>query len=125
MGKDIGKIYKHGQFQLSTSSIKALVSLLSEPQTFSAIKLTTTYVPYITDKHQNNSVLCSQHTTQNDATIKNNDNLHPCETQNIFNTTTLSTPNHHSQRISSTFSSTLTSIIPRYYLRLVNNICGF
>ena len=84
MGKDIGKIYEHCQYQLSTLSIKSPVSSSSEPQTFSAIKLTTTYVPSITDKYQNNSVLCSQNTTQNDATITNNDNMQSCETQQTF-----------------------------------------
>ena len=52
MVKDIGKIYKHSQYQLSTLSIKAPVSSSSEPQKYSSIKLTTTSVPYITDKHQ-------------------------------------------------------------------------
>ena len=80
MGKDIGKIYKHSQSQLSTLSIKAPVSSYSEPQTSSNIKLTTTSVPYIIDKHQNNSVLCSQNTTQNYATITNNDDIQSCET---------------------------------------------
>ena len=80
MGKEIGLIYKHSQSQLSTSSIKAPVSLSSEPQTFSAIKLTTTSVPSITEKHQKNYVLCSQNNTQNDATITNNDDIQSCET---------------------------------------------
>ena len=102
MGKYIGNIYKHSQSQLSNLSIKAPVSSSSEPKTFSAIKLPTTYVPSITDKHQNNSVLCSQNTAQNDATITNNDDIQSCETQLFFNITTISTPNHHSQRISST-----------------------
>ena len=50
MGKDIGQIYKHGQSQHSTSSLKTPVSSSSEPQTSSAIELTTTSVPYVTDK---------------------------------------------------------------------------
>ena len=85
MGKEIGQIYKHSQYQLSTLLIKAPVSSFSEPQTFSAIKLTTTSVPYITDKHQKNSVLCSQNTTKNDATITKNDNRQSCETQKKTN----------------------------------------
>ena len=80
MGKDIGKVYKHGQSQLSTSSTKAPVSSFSEPQTFSAIKLTTTSAPSITDKYLNNSVLCYQNTTENDANITNNDDIECCET---------------------------------------------
>ena len=75
MGKEIGQIYKHSQSQLSTSSTKAPVGSFSEPRTFSAIKLTTTSVPSITDKHQNNYVLFSQNTTQNYATITNNDDI--------------------------------------------------
>ena len=47
-----GTIY---QYQLSTLSLKAPVSSSSEPQTSSDIKLTTTYVPFAIDKHQNNS----------------------------------------------------------------------
>ena len=81
MGKDIGKIYKHSQSQISTSSIKAHVSSSPEPQTFSDIKLTKTSVPSITDKHQNNYVLCSQKTTHNDATITNNEDIQSFETQ--------------------------------------------
>ena len=50
----MGRIYKHSQHQLSTSSLKAPVSSSSEPQTPSSIKLTTTSIPSATDKHQNN-----------------------------------------------------------------------
>ena len=82
MGKDIGLIYKHSQSQLSTSSIKVPISSSSEPQTFSAVKLTTTSFPSITEKHQNNSILCSQNTTQNDAIITNNDDILSCEKEN-------------------------------------------
>ena len=81
MGKEIGQIYKHSQSQLSTLSTKAPVSSFSEPQTFSAIKLTTRSVPDITDKHQNNSVFFSQNTTQNDETIRNNYDIQSCEKQ--------------------------------------------
>ena len=68
MGKDIGKIYKHNQSQLSTLALKAPGSSSSEPQTYSAIELTTTSVFSATDKHQNNYVLYSQNTIHNDAT---------------------------------------------------------
>ena len=54
MGKDIELIYKHSQSQLSNLLLKAPVSLSSEPQTSSAIKLTTTSIPSATEKHQNN-----------------------------------------------------------------------
>ena len=50
MEKDIGNIYKHGQSQLSTLSLKTPVSSSSEPQTSSAIELTTTSVPSVTEK---------------------------------------------------------------------------
>ena len=76
MVKDIGKFYNHSQYQLSTSSLKAPVSLSSEPQTSSVIELTTTSVPSAKYKHQNNSVLYSQNIIQNDTTITNNDNIH-------------------------------------------------
>ena len=80
MGKDIGRIYKQSQPQISNSSIKTPASSYLETQTSPDIILTTTYIPSITDKHQNNSVLCSQNTTQNDATITNNDNIQSRET---------------------------------------------
>ena len=50
MGKDIGKIYKHGQYQLSNVSFKAPVRAYSASQTSSSIKLTTTSVPSVRDK---------------------------------------------------------------------------
>ena len=80
MGKEIGRIYKHSQFQISTSSLKAPVSSSLEPQKSSSIELTTTSVPYATEKNQNNSVLYSQNTIQNDTTITNNDGIQSCET---------------------------------------------
>ena len=109
MGKDIGRIYKHSKYQLSTSSPKALVSLSSEQQISSVIELTTTSVPSATDKHKNNSVLYYQNTTQNDATITNNDDIQSCETSKKQNyiISTISTPNHYSQHIASPFSSRL------------------
>ena len=80
MGKDIGQIKKHSQYQLSTSSLKAPVSSSSDPQTPSAISLTATHVPSVTDKNQNNSVLYYQNTIQNYATITNNYNIQSYET---------------------------------------------
>ena len=80
MGKDIGRIYKHSQSQISTLSLKAPVSSSSEPQISYAIKLTTTTVTSARHKHQNNYVLCSQNTIHNDATITNNDVIQYCET---------------------------------------------
>ena len=50
MGKYIGQIYKHSQSQLSTLSLKTPVSSSSEPQTSSAIELTTTSIPSIPEK---------------------------------------------------------------------------
>ena len=75
MGKDIGQIYKHSKSQLSTLTLNKTASSSYKPQTSSAIELTTTSVPSVTDKHQNNPVLYSQNTIQNDATITNNDNI--------------------------------------------------
>ena len=80
MGKYIGIIYKHSQYQLSTSSLKAPVSSSLDTQTSSAIKLTTTPVPSVTYKNQNNSVFYSQNIIQNDATITNNDDIQYCDT---------------------------------------------
>ena len=84
MNKVIGRIYKHSQSQLSTFSITATVISSSEYQTSPVIKSTTTYVPSIIYKHQNNSVLCSQNTIQNYATIAKNDNIQSFETQFVF-----------------------------------------
>ena len=52
MGKDIGWIYKNNQSQLSDFSLKTPCFSSSEPQTSSAIELTTMFVPSITDKKQ-------------------------------------------------------------------------
>ena len=57
MGKDIVRIYKHGQFQLSTSSLKVTLSSSPDPQKSPAIKLTSSYVPSVTDKNQKNLFL--------------------------------------------------------------------
>ena len=80
MGKDIGRIYKYFQSQLSTFSLKAPVSLSSYPQTPSAIELTTTSVPSVRDKNKNNLVFYSQNTIRNDASITKNDDIQSCET---------------------------------------------
>ena len=80
MGNYIGKIYKHSQSQLSTLSLKTPVSSYSEPQTSSAVELTTTSVPSVTEKNQNNSVFYSQNTIQNDATITKNDDIKSFDT---------------------------------------------
>ena len=95
-------------------SLNKTVSSSSEPQTSSAIELTTTSVPYATEKHQKNSVLYSQNTIQNDATITKNDNIQSCETQKKQNYSipTISTPNHHTQRIATTPSSILSLNTP-------------
>ena len=59
MGKDIGSIYKHIQYQLSTTSIKEPIISSSASKTSASIELTTTSVPCVIDK-KTNSVLCSQ-----------------------------------------------------------------
>ena len=108
MGKDIGKIYRYSQSQISISSLNVPVSSYSDPQTSSSIELTTTSVPSMTDKHQNNYVLYYQNTIQNDATITNNDNTQSCETKKQNDIIpTISTLNHHSQHITTTSSSRL------------------
>ena len=80
MGRDIGQIYKYFQPRLSTSSLKAPVSSSLYTQTSSAVKLTTTSVPSVRNKNQNNSVLYSQNTIQNDASISNSDDIESCKT---------------------------------------------
>ena len=108
MGKDIGQIYKYSHSQLSTSSLKGPVSSSSNTQTSSAIELTTTSVPSVTYKNQNNFVFYSQNIINNYATITNNDMMHSCEIERkSYSIATISTPNHHSQHIVTTYSSTL------------------
>ena len=109
MGKDIVRIHKYSQSKLSKISLKAPVSSSLAPQTSSAIESTITSVPSVRDKNQNNYVLYSQNTIQNDATITNNDDIQSCETakKQNYSIPTISTPNHHSQRIASTSSSRL------------------
>ena len=69
MGKNIGKIYKHRQSQLSTLSMKEPILSSSDSQTSSSTELT-----------KNNSVLCSQNSTHNDLNIINNYDINSCET---------------------------------------------
>ena len=111
MGKDIGRIYKHSQSQLSTSSIKAPVSSSSEPQNFSAVKLKTNYVPSITDKHQT-ILFCVTKTPPIMMQPSQTMTTYSLVIHKIINITTISTSNHHSKRISSTSSITLTSNTP-------------
>ena len=108
MGKYIGQIYKYCQFQLSTLSLKAPVSSYSDPQTLSSIESTTTYVPSVRDKHQNNYFLYSQNTIHNDASIKNNDSIQSCEkARKNYIIPATSTPNHHTQLVANTSASIL------------------
>ena len=52
MGKEIGKICKHSQDQLSTPSMKAPVILSLTPYKSSFIELTITSVPFVRDKNK-------------------------------------------------------------------------
>ena len=79
MGKDIERIYKHSQSQLSTPSFKALVLLYLASQTSFFILFTTTSVPSVRDRNQNNSVLCSKIFIQNGSIITNNYDIQSCE----------------------------------------------
>ena len=72
MVKDIEKNYRYSKSQLSTLSLKAPVSSSSDPQTPSAIKLTTMSVPSVIEKYIYIYVLYFQNTIQNDASITNN-----------------------------------------------------
>ena len=125
MSKYIGKFYKHSQSQLSTPSIKEPVILSSNTQTSSAIELTTTSIPSVRDKNQNNSVLCSQNSTQNDLSLTNNEDIQSFERQKKQNYSipTTPTPNHRAQRIDTTSASMLNLQKLRDYLRLVKNMC--
>ena len=90
-------------------SLKTPVSSYSEPQTSSAIELSTPYVPYIIEIKQNNYVLYSQNTIQNDATITNNDDIQSFETakKHNYSIPTISKTDHHSEHIATTFSCKL------------------
>ena len=59
MGKDIGRIYKHIQFKISTTSIKKPFFSSSYSQTSSSIDSTRTCVYSIIEKDQIDYVLCS------------------------------------------------------------------
>ena len=99
---------------------------VQNPKKTSAIKLTTTSVSSIRDKNQNNSVLYSENTIQNYATITSNNDTQSCETAKKLNYSipTISTPNHHSQRIATTSSSRLNFNTPTILL-LVGKYCRF
>ena len=114
MGKDIGQIYKYSQSQLSTLSLKVPVISYSDPQTPSAIELTTTSVPSVWDKNQNNYVLYPQNPIQNDASITNNGDIQSYKTERKQNyiTSNISKPNHHTKHIAMTYSSILNSNTP-------------
>ena len=109
MVKAIRRIYKYSPSQISTLSIKAPDSSSSDTQTSSAIEVTTTSVPSVGDKNQNNSVLYSQNTIHNDVSITNKDDINSCETakKKSDSIPTISTHNNHSQRIATTSSSLL------------------
>ena len=109
MGKDVGKIYQHSQYQLSTSSYKAPVNSYSASETLSSIELTTASIFSVRDKNQNNSVLSSQNTIQNDARITNNYDIQSCETtrKQNYKITTTSNLNHNAQSMATTSASML------------------
>ena len=71
-------------------------------------------VPSFTDKNQNNSVLYSKNTIQNDATITKNDDIQSCDIARKQNhiIATILIPNHHSQRIATTSSRILSLHTP-------------
>ena len=104
VGKYIGQIYKHNPYQISNSSFKAPVCSSSDYQTSSSIKLTTTYVSSVRYKKQNNSVLCSQYSIQNDVSITNNNDMQSYDKakKQKYSIPTTSTPNHHAQCIANT-----------------------
>ena len=97
-------LQKNGQYQLSTTSIKSPVSSSSYYQTSSSIELTITYVSFIIDKNQTNSVLWSKNSIQNDLNITSNYNIQSYETQkrHYYSIPTTSTPNHHTKYIAVT-----------------------
>ena len=72
-------------------------------------------VPSVTEKNQNIHVLSYQNTIQNDTITKNNDKIQSCETakKNNYIIPTISTPNHHSQHIATTYSSKLNLNTPK------------
>ena len=70
------------------------------------------------EKKQNNFVLGSKNSINNDVSITNNDNIKSCDTarKQNYSIPTASTPNHHAQRIATTSASMLdlhqTMILP-------------
>ena len=109
MGKYIGRIYKYSQSQISTFSPKAPVGSSSASQIPSAAESTTTPVPYVRDKNQNNYVLYSPNIIHNDVNITNNDDVQYFETEgkNNYSIPTTSIPNHHTQLFDTTSESIL------------------
>ena len=81
MDKDMGRIYKHSQSQISNPLFMSPVLSYLASQTSSSIELTTTSVPSVTDKKQTNPVLCSEDSIKNYLSITHNDNIQYCETQ--------------------------------------------
>ena len=75
MGKDIGRIYKHIQSQISTLSVKEPVFLYSDSQKSSSIYSKRTCVSSIIYKQQTDSVFSSKNTIQNYLNITNNDKI--------------------------------------------------
>ena len=93
-------------------SLKTPVSSSSYPQTLSAIELATTFFPSVIDKHQNNSVLIPKIPSRM---------MQPSQTMTTYSLVrhkknyiipTISTPNHHSQNITTTSSSILSLQTP-------------
>ena len=107
MRKHIGQIYKYSQSQLLNLSLKAPVSSSSGSQTYSAIELTTTSVPYAIDKHQNNYVFIPKIPSRMMQPSQTMKTYSLVRHQNKLYISNISTPNHHSQRIASTSSSRL------------------
>ena len=85
MDKDIGRIYKHSQSPLSALLFKAPVCSYLASQKASFIELTTTSVPSVREKNQNNYVLCSKNSIHNDISIINNNDIKSCETARNIN----------------------------------------
>ena len=75
MGKDIGRICKHSQHQISTPSIKAPVLSYVDSKTSSSIELTIISVPSVIENKQKNSVFGAKNCIQTDLSITNNGNI--------------------------------------------------
>ena len=61
MGKDIGRIYKHGQYQISTLSIKEIVISYSDSQTLSSIESKITPASSVIEKKNQFHFVFSRH----------------------------------------------------------------